>query len=187
MQTADDNIEIRQLFLADRDEHVNMSRVGTQEYKALRERDRIRREKASQQLNAIETPTAEDFYRTAWLFNHGDTPEEAQYAYELAMKARASGHAGAFWLSAAAYDRWQMYSGKAQKYGTQIVPDGKRYRVWDTDPDTTDQERAEYDVPPLAEQHRRAQMMTKTESQPPMESAPDWLIAALVRWKMHGE
>jgi hypothetical protein len=59
--------------------------------------------------------------------------------------------------------------------------------VWDTDPDTTDQERAEYDVPPLAEQHRRAQMMTKTESQPPMESAPDWLIAALVRWKMHGE
>jgi hypothetical protein len=35
-----------------------------------------------------------------------------------------------------------MYSGKPQKYGTNSVPDGKRFRVWDVDPATTDEAQA---------------------------------------------
>ena len=44
-----------------------------------------------------------------------------------------------------------MYQGKAQKYGTQFVPDGKRHRLWDVDPTTTDDERAAKHVPSLQE------------------------------------
>jgi hypothetical protein len=75
-----------------------------------------------------------------------------------------------------------MYEGRAQRWGTQIVPDGVRHRVWDVDPTTTDAERAEWDVPPLAEQERRAVELTRTEPQPPLALAPAWLRAALARW-----
>ena len=94
----------------------------------------------------------------------------------------AAGHAPACWLYAAAYDRWCMYRGRPQRLGTQIVPDGRRYRVWDTDPSTTDRERATFDVPPLAEQRRRADEQSGACPQPPMDMAPEWLKAARVRW-----
>jgi hypothetical protein len=85
-------------------------------------------------------------------------------------------------LAAAAYDRWCMYEGRSQKYGTQLVPDGVAYRLWDLDPATTDAERAQWDVPPLAEQLRRAEAMTRSEPQPPLDRAPEWMKAALARW-----
>ena len=75
-----------------------------------------------------------------------------------------------------------MYEGRPQKYGTQFVPDGARYRLWDVESGTTDAERVLWDVPPLAEQHRRAEEMTLREPQPPLDEAPGWLKAALHRW-----
>jgi hypothetical protein len=175
--------EIEKLFRADRREHFNVPPVGTAEYSALRQRDRDRRESALRLLRSIANPSAQDLYRVAWLFNHGDTPQEAHRAHQLATQAAGLGHNEAKWLAAASYDRWQMYSGKPQKYGTQIVPDGIRHRVWDTDPNTTDAERAEFNVPPLAQQHERANELTKTAPQPPMDQAPAWLKAAVVRWR----
>lgn len=59
-----------------------------------------------------------------------------------------------------------MRQGKPQKYGTQYVAAGprwrvwtwgKRYRLWDVDPATTDAERAEWGVPPLAAAQDMAQ------------------------------
>jgi hypothetical protein len=85
------------------------------------------------------------------------------------------------WLAAAALDRWLMYQGRPQKYGTQIVPDGTRWRIWNTDPTTTDADRAAADVPPLKEQLERAEAMT--DPQPPMEEAPTWLKNALESWR----
>ncbi|OZI05869.1 hypothetical protein BWI93_23540 [Siphonobacter sp. BAB-5385] len=64
------------------------------------------------------------------------------------------------WLAAAALDRWHMYQGQPQKYGTQLVPDEGRYRLWDIDPDTTDEEQAQWNVPALAEMERRASQLT---------------------------
>jgi len=83
-------------------------------------------------------------------------------AHELARKGADLGHRGARWLAAAAYDRWLMRQGKPQKYGTQYVPDGERWRLWEDDPATTDEERKEWCVPPLAEAIRRAEEMTRT-------------------------
>ena len=75
-----------------------------------------------------------------------------------------------------------MYEGRAQKYGTQIVPDGRCYRLWDVDPDTTDELRAEWDVPPLQKQLERAEALSRNQPQPPMREAPPWLRKAIERW-----
>jgi SAM-dependent methyltransferase len=75
-----------------------------------------------------------------------------------------------------------MYEGRPQRYGTEIVPDDVRHRLWDVKPATTDDERAAWDVPPLAEQLRRADELTLHEPQPPMDEAPPWLRTAIERW-----
>jgi len=174
--------ELAALHAADRGDHAVPRMAGTPEYAAMRQRDADRRARAAAILRDDPPSDPIDWYHAAWLFNHGDTPEDAESAHRLAARAVDGGYRPARWLSAAAYDRWCMYSGKPQRFGTQIVPDGRGYRVWDTDPMVTDAERATYDVPSLAEQRRRAAEEAVSSPQPPMELAPQWLKEALERW-----
>lgn len=177
---------LAELYAADLQEHSAVPLVGTAEYTALRERDRDRRERAFTALGQLREAgrlSNDDLYHAAWLYNHGDSPEDAKFAHELASVASRRGHAKARWLAAAAYDRWCMYEGRPQKFGTQFVPDGARYRLWDVDSATTDAERAEWDVPSLAAQLARAEEMTRTEPQPPMDDVPEWLRGAISRWR----
>ena len=78
-----------------------------------------------------------------------------------------------------------MYQSKPQKYGTQYVNDGVRHRLWDVDPGTTDAKRASWNVPPLAEQLRKAEEATRSDPPQPInpDDAPRWLKEALLRWK----
>jgi TPR repeat protein len=127
--------------------------------------------------------TAQDYYHAACIFQHGDEPEDAWQAYELALEAARQGHRPARWLAAAAHDRWLMYQGKPQKYGTQYVSDGKRQRLWDVEPATTDAERAEWDVAPLVDQLRKAEEATRDHPPIPVgDDAPQWLRDAIRRW-----
>lgn len=181
--------ELAALFAADRAEHGAVPPVGTPEYAALRARDRERRTQALASLDRLRlagAPAPEALYHAAWLLNHGDAPREARLAHDLAREAAERGYAPARWLAAAAYDRWRMYEGGPQKYGTQFVPDGVRYRLWDVEPATTDAERAAWDVPPLAQQLQRAEAMTRTQPQPPLDGAPAWLTDAVARWRKDG-
>lgn len=179
--------ELAALFAADEAEHGAVPPVGTPEYAALRARDRARRTRALallDRLRASGAPAPEALYCTAWLLNHGDESAEARLAHDLAREAADRGYAPARWLAAAAYDRWCMYEGRPQRYGTQFVPDGVRYRLWDVEPATTDAERAAWDVPPLAQQLQRADAMTRTSPQPPLDGAPRWLTDAVARWRV---
>ena len=55
------------------------------------------------------------------------------------------------------------------------------------DPDTTDEERAAWDVPPLAEQEHKAEEATRLHPPVPVpEDAPAWLTEALLRWEAEG-
>ncbi len=183
---ADADARILALYEADRREHAAVPAVATAEYRALRERDRDRRLEAETVLSRLRlagSASAIDLYHVAWLLNHGELPVEARRAHQLARQAADRGYRPARWLAAAAYDRWCMYEGRPQKYGTQFVPDGTQYRLWDLEPATTDVERAAWDVPPLQDQLRRAEAMTRTEPQPPMDQAPEWLKAAIERWR----
>ncbi len=174
--------ELAALCAADQSERVAHPAYGTPEYWALRERDAARRAAVAALVGAGALHSAEDYFHAALIMQHGDSVADAGQAYDLARRATELGHAPARWLTAAARDRWLMYQSLPQTYGTQFVPDGQRYRLWELDPATTDDERAAWDVPPLAEQEARAEAMSRTEPQPPMTDAPAWIQAALLRW-----
>jgi len=184
------NNELVSLFKADKQERINQPKANTAEYKAMRVRDLERRERVMELVAANELHTAKDYYHAAHIMNHGDMVDDARNAHLLAFRSSELGYRPARWLAAASYDRWQMYQGKPQKYGTNYVYDGKGDRLWDIEPKTTDEERAEWDVPPLAEQLRKAQEanrykipMSENELKEFEANAPEWLKQALKRWR----
>jgi hypothetical protein len=160
--------------------------AGSPEYAALRSRDAARRERVAALLSEGRQLSADACFAAAWILNHGDTAEEARQAHELARQAARGGRRDARWLAAAALDRSLMYAGRPQHYGTNMVPDGVGYRLWDVDDKTTDDERAAWDVPPLAEMRQRAKDLSARAPQPPFDDAPAWLVAAIKRWNTPG-
>ena len=174
------------LFEADQAEDRSII-AGAPGYAALRERDARRRDEVKSILGQQRDLTAEQLFAAAWILNHGDTADEAKEAHKLASKAADQGYEQAKWLAAAALDRALMYSGQPQRYGTNIVPDGFGYRLWDVEPATTDKERARWNVPPLAEMHRRARELSAHSPQPNLDNAPNWLRNAIKRWREAGE
>jgi hypothetical protein len=153
--------------------------AGEPAWIALRARDRARREAVMALLAEGWPEDADALHAAAWILNHGDLSEEAALGSRLAARAAALGHAGARWLAAAALDRSLIYAGLPQKYGTNIVPDGVGWRLWDVDPATTDAERQANDVPPLADMQARAAAITAPQPDPAL--APDWLRSAMRR------
>lgn len=154
--------------------------AGEPAYVALRDRDRSRREAAMLLLADGWPDDADALYAAAWVLNHGDLSEEAALGSRLAARAADLGRPGARWLAAAALDRSLMYAEQPQKFGTNIVPDGVGWRLWDVDPATTDAERVANDVPPLAEMQARAAAITTP--QPDLAGAPESLRRAMRRW-----
>ncbi len=66
------------------------------------------------------------------------------------------------WLAAAAKDRGLMRLGLPQRYGTQYnIADDGAWILWDVDPSTTDEERAAWNVPTLAENRARGERMRR--------------------------
>lgn len=178
------NAELSALFKADQEEHQHHPDYSTAEYWQLRARDTQRRERVRALMAENVLMDVEDYFHAALIFQHGESLEEIWQAHTLASRAAGLGFAPARWLAAAALDRWLMYQSRPQKYGTQFVSDGRTYRLWEVEPTTTDADRAAWNVPSLEEQTKRAQLMTLTMSQPPMDDAPWWLKEALHRWSL---
>lgn len=183
------NDELASLYQADKQERINQPKANTPEYRAMRARDLQRRERVMAIAAASGLQTAEDYYHAAHIMNHGDSIDDARNAHLFALRSSELGYRPARWLAAASYDRWQMYQGSPQKYGTNYVYDGRQDRLWEVDPATTDEERAKWDIPPLAEQLRKAQEanrhkipMSEAEQREFEENAPGWLKDALKRW-----
>lgn len=182
------NQELRDLFVADQAERTDHPSYDTPEYWELRERDAQRRARVNELLTQGRLTTPDDYFHAALIFQHGETLEDIWQAYELARKAadmgatKAMGYKDSRWLAAATLDRWLMYQGKPQKYGTQFVPDGKRWRLWDINQNSTDAERIANHVPSLQEQLKQAEHYTQELGQPPRENAPEWMKEALERW-----
>jgi hypothetical protein len=184
------NNELDSLYKADKRERIDQPKANTAEYKAMRARDLERRVRVMEMSAADELHTAEDYYHAAHILNHGDTPDDAKNAHQFALRSSELGYRPARWLAAASYDRWQLYQGRPQKYGTNYVFDGQKDRLWEVDPNTTDEERAEWDVPPLAEQLRKAEEANKHKTslsaaeQKDFElNAPEWLKQVLQKWR----
>jgi hypothetical protein len=112
------NRELLRLYEADVAEHAQGNLHGTAEYAAMRERDRQRRQHVGEMIAANQLHSGADYFHAARIFQHGDTADDAWQAYQLARWGAAMGEPRARWMAAAAYDRWLMYLGRPQKYGT---------------------------------------------------------------------
>lgn len=172
-----------ELYEEDQAARETHPRYGANDYLLLRRHDERRRDEARAIVSAQNDISAIEMYCAAMIFQHSDELADIKLGYEWAMRAAREGYRPARFLAAASIDRWLMYQGLPQKYGTNIVPDGRRQRVWDVDPAITDEDRAEWDVPSLAEMEERARQVTAEEPMPPMDEAPAWLKTAIERWR----
>ena len=63
--------------------------------------------------------TGEDYEHAAFIFQHGETPDDYLMAHTLATIAAAKGRSKAAWIAAASLDRYLMAIGRRQIYGTR--------------------------------------------------------------------
>jgi hypothetical protein len=174
--------DIRRLYEADRRDHAKEPRLGTKARAGQVERDRKRRAELGEIISRGGLREPIDHCRAAAVFLHGETVEEMGLARQCALACVEGGYEPGRRIAAEALDRWLMLQGSPQKFGTQTVPDGTRFRLWDVEPATTEEERAEWGVPSLAELETQAEERSKRERQPPLEAMPAWLQAAVRRW-----
>jgi hypothetical protein len=126
----------------------------------LDERDQRRRRRVEQLLAEGTVVDPDELFCAAMVLQHGADRPCYLRAHELARRAAELGSTRpARWLAAAAYDRWLMAAGLPQRYGTQYRFASGRWVLHEVDPATSDEERARWDVPSLAEALRRADQM----------------------------
>jgi hypothetical protein len=147
------NEELRRIYDDDQADRVgNVLRDG------VMERDAARRARVSEILATVGARTADDYFFAAMVFQHGQEVASYERAQELAMKALAvdPSHRRARWLVAAATDRALVARGQPQRYGTQFHVDlAGRWSMPPVDASVSDEERARWNVPPLAEALRK--------------------------------
>mgnify|MGYP005620298657 CR=1 FL=1 len=154
------NQEVRDLFRQDQaDRHPPKGEEI--DWDVVTPRDEARRKRVHEMIAAGELHAADDFYHAAMVLQHSRELDDFMTVHELCRKAAEMDpeHAGARWLAAAALDRWLVNQDKPQKYGTQYRREDDRWILLPVDPETTDEERAEWNVPPLAEAQARAERM----------------------------
>jgi hypothetical protein len=153
--------ELQMLFeqeQADREDGVQLDAMRQQ---WMLQRARTRRQRVAELLASHPLLDAYDYFHAAMIFQHGETPEHFFLAHTLAYQGAKRGHAACFCLMAAAYDRVLMSQGRPQKYGTQYIMRHGRRILYDVDPSTTDAQRAEWHVPPLAQCLQKAEEMNQ--------------------------
>lgn len=159
------NAELTRLYKDDQADRAAGSGAPV-DWTAIEARDKARQERVHQILAAGGARSADDYFHAAMVFQHGDTDEEIAKAHELSLKAAEldPGHPSARWLAAAAKDRLLMRQGKPQLYGTQFRKVDGKWILHEVDPSVTDEERAKWDCPPLAEAKKRVEILNAGSS-----------------------
>ena len=120
------------------------------DWETVSKEDEARRAEVLGYLVEGKITSARALVDASFIFQHGDCPAHYQLANELADKAVQLGSYQARWIYAATLDRYLLSVGKKQKFGTQYSSaDGCTFVLKPYDSSTTDEERAEYNVPPL--------------------------------------
>jgi hypothetical protein len=119
--SADDdmpsNAEMKRIF--DEDQKLRQSGLKSDFAEAART-DAERREETRKLLSDGALHTGEDFWRAAFVFQHGSTPEDYLLAHTLAIVALKKGEQDGAWIAAATLDRYLDSIHQPQIYGTQF-------------------------------------------------------------------
>jgi hypothetical protein len=161
------NPELERLYNEDQADRA--PEMGKVDWSVVGKRDEERRKRVLEIVAQGGAKEAADYYHAAMVLQHGQSPEDFDRAHQWSSKAAEldSDYPGARWLAAASKDRWLMNLGKPQLYGTQFKrdPNGPWY-LWQVDPSITDEERAKWDVPPLARAKARVETLNAGTFQP---------------------
>ena len=121
--SADNSSEVHRLYRADQDARKVLDKHpaagSTDDDEKIAEGDRQRRERTRQIIDAGGLQTAQDYHDAAFIFQHGDTPEDFLLAHILATAAIAKGDQGSRWIAAATLDRYLQFIKQRQVFGTQ--------------------------------------------------------------------
>ncbi len=90
----------------------------------VHDEDQVRRLRTQALLDSGQLNSGDDFYHAAFVFQHGDLPEDCLKAHALAVIAAARGKSEAAWIAAATLDRYLQRIGQPQIYGTQYQRHG---------------------------------------------------------------
>ncbi|WP_375760977.1 hypothetical protein [Corallococcus exercitus] len=143
--------ELKQLFTEDQADRQGP--LTPEDWKRISPRDARRRQRVQELLAQGALREAADFLAAGFIFQHGKTLEDYALARQMGAEAAKRGHPSGLWLAAAAWDRWLMHADRPQRFGTQYRGDGpdKAMKLYPVDPSVTDEERARWGFPPLAE------------------------------------
>lgn len=112
------NSEMQQIF--EEDQKDREPGIGKVDWAAVSNADAARREATRSLLANAKLHTGEDFERAAFVFQHGNAPDDYLLAHTLAMVAVTKGQSSAIWIAAATLDRFLNSIHQPQIYGTQF-------------------------------------------------------------------
>jgi hypothetical protein len=117
------NVEMASIY--EDDQKVRQNDLATRtDWNAIAKADRLRRERVAALLAAGALHTADDYRKAAFVFQHGERPDDYLLAHTLALVAVAKGDQGAAWIAAATLDRYLQSMQQPQIYGTQFLGAG---------------------------------------------------------------
>lgn len=147
------NVEMTGIFDADQAARADPASI---DWKQVSPADTVRRRRTQALLDLGLLSSGDDFYHAAYVFQHGDAPDDFLKAHALAVIAIARGRRDATWIAAATLDRYLQQIGQPQIYGTQFNRPGTQFTQ---DPYNrallSDTVRRASHVPPLADQERQ--------------------------------
>lgn len=111
-----DNAEMAAIYAADQTPRQG----GPIDWEAVGAADAERRARTRALIEQGALTTARDYYHAAFVFQHGNEPDDFLLAHVLAVRALASGMAEAEQVAAATLDRYLQHIDRAQVYGTQV-------------------------------------------------------------------
>lgn len=164
---APDEPRLAALYADDqRDRQAVTPEGGVAPLRAQAARDSTRRAQVLALMARGAARTAADYHHAAIVMQHGTDSASYRLAWEWASRAVTldPSRTDARWLSAAAWDRWQLSLGKPQWYGTQIVKArvDAPWRIAAIDTTrVSDADRARLGVRPLAEQRARVDSLNR--------------------------
>lgn len=142
------------------------------------EKDKLHRKKVMELLVSGQIITPTDKLNAALLLQHtsaiycnnelkSHSPENFLLGYILSKSAYDAGEKKAASFVAISYDRFLFFTQGYQKYGTQKIYDEETDSfIWaPIDPNTTDEERAKYNVEPLHELLKQCKVKSNKLSQ----------------------
>ena len=168
-ETFASNTEMRAIFEEDQKvRQAGMSGgISDAQWAVISKEDAVRRERTRSLLARNQLHTGEDFRSAAFVFQHGDKPDDYLLAHTLAMVAVGKGDNGSLWIASATLDRYLQSIHRPQIYGTQYVGEqGKMTQGAFSSDFISDALRAELGVPTLADQQEQLKSMNATSRHP---------------------